>query len=1060
MSQNNIQIISAGAGSGKTYTLTHRMLDAISGGVRVSGLIATTFTEKAASELQHKVRGLLLEKGLFEKANELSDAMIGTVHSIGVKLLRRFAFEAGVSPEINVLASEDAQQMFNSAFSAVITQEKIDEIDALASRLGKNKKEDFDWRKEIRNIADIARSNDFDTDVLQKSKERSFASFAAFLPPRDETPVPELLVRLHICITETIENIHSGGDETKATNDVVTDLKKIATQLENHQQLDWYQWVRIGKMTPAVKSREYMEPLRNLVMTHESLAAFQDDIKNYIEAIFDAAAAAITEFQEYKKKRGLIDYTDMEVLVKKILQVPSVRAALEKELDLLMVDEFQDTSPLQLDNFLQLSRLAARSIWVGDPKQSIYGFRGADPRLMQAIIDSVGISEQNILKKSYRSRRNLVRAVNAVFSKALKNISAELIPLEPPSEPEHPELTEALIHWHFKSADGKKVSNKGWLNHCIAHALREKLAGGITVRKKNEQKETVRRANPGDVAILCRTNSECVEMALALHNAGLKAAISRSGLVETAEVQLVIACLKYMLQQSDALAVAEILLLANNMQTADIIISRLDYLEKLGDEYDENTWANEDRYIQKINMLRERSRECAASEMLLLIVEELDLRRVVMTWGNARQRLANLDVLQKMVLDYEEACNRKNNAASLGGFMLWLNEIAAAKMDTQASSESPDSINVLTYHKSKGLEWPVVICHALENELSDNVWGLRIVPEEEGFDLNRPLEKRWLQFWVNPYADQSARTPLAEKIKESVHQKQADADAMEEETRLLYVGMTRASDYLILPTRSKGSKWLNRVCMNDDEIETLDPEKNTTHWEWNDEPVDIQTEIYIFEKEFEQLAFPEDVFQYYPERPGHKELPSYYIDTETDDPPNSPTLRANFIHQICRPVKGGNDADDYRRVKTAFEYHRSLASQAPKDLQDGILQQILTRNELSPEEVTTMMPCLTAFTDFLTEKYGATELLKNFPLTLVEAERRFESHADIFAETKDTILLLRLESYAGEKDAEKAQSQAKWAAWAQKSVKKNLNAEKRVIILVHFIASGSFYELR
>ena len=98
--------------------------------------------------------------------------------------------------------------------------------------------------------------------------------------------------------------------------------------------------------------------------------------------LFDIAIEALREYDAYKKRRGLIDYTDMEVLVKRLLEKETVQEVLREELDLLMVDEFQDTSPIQLEIFLKLSQLATYSVWVGDPKQSIYGFRGAEPRLM------------------------------------------------------------------------------------------------------------------------------------------------------------------------------------------------------------------------------------------------------------------------------------------------------------------------------------------------------------------------------------------------------------------------------------------------------------------------------------------------------------------------------------------------------------------------------------------------------------------------------------------------------------------------------------------------------
>ena len=126
--------------------------------------------------------------------------------------------------------------------------------------------------------------------------------------------------------------------------------------------------------------------------------------------------------------------------------------------------------------------------------------------------------------------------------------------------------------------------------------------------------------------------------------------------------------------------------------------------------------------------------------------------------------------------------------------------------DTQTSGEELDAVNVLTYHKSKGLEWPVTICHALEGELRDNIWGISIIPEQEKVDLNDLLGKRWLRFWVNPYADQSRGTPLLERIEQSEAQSTATIAALEEEARLLYVGVTRARDYLIFPSRKNANE--------------------------------------------------------------------------------------------------------------------------------------------------------------------------------------------------------------------------------------------------------------
>ncbi|MBK6993876.1 MAG: UvrD-helicase domain-containing protein [Lewinellaceae bacterium] len=432
----HIEVISAGAGSGKTYTLTQRMVALLQNGVRPAGIMATTFTKKAAAELQERVRVRLLEAGMSEAANELGEALIGTVHSIGTRLLQRFAFEAGVSPLVEIIADGDEQRLFNESLSQVLTEQRIERMNLLADRLGLTKKsigDAYDWRRDIRNLTDVARANNFDKNILETSKLRSWSTFERLLPPVQNTDPVVWNNRLLSAIDQTVAALDANeADTTKTTRDAAEVLKQFQNQLKYRGELYWHEWVKIAKTSPGAKSRDLMEDLRQIALSHDQHPQFRDDIRGYIELVFDIASDALSEYEQYKKKRGLIDYTDMETYVSSLLRVETVRETLREELDLLLVDEFQDTSPIQLDIFLQISQLARHSIWVGDPKQSIYGFRGAEPALMQAIIRATGgVKDENILKKSWRSRPDIVYATNAIFERAFEGMPREQIVLEP-----------------------------------------------------------------------------------------------------------------------------------------------------------------------------------------------------------------------------------------------------------------------------------------------------------------------------------------------------------------------------------------------------------------------------------------------------------------------------------------------------------------------------------------------------------------------------------------------------------------------------------------------------
>lgn len=1056
MSVINLKIISAGAGSGKTFRLTQEMVKLITGGVRTSGIIATTFTQKAASELQERVRVKLLEDNLFEQANDLPNAMIGTVHSIGVKLLQRFAFEAGVSPEVSIIAAEDAQIMFNNALSTVLTEEHISHLEHLSTRLGLNKKGPYDWRKNIREITDIARGNDFNVAILEISKKRSFESFQTLLPPRGKNTMAALLPELVHIIDDTIYNLQESGDETKKTQDAVKDLKQVKNEITQHQDLAWHQWVKLGKLDVSVKNRFLLDDLKETAAKHEALADFQDDIKGFIDAVFDASKAAMEEFQQYKKMRGLIDYTDMEVLVKRLLYLPEVQEVLREELDLLMVDEFQDTNPIQLDIFFKLSQFAKHSIWVGDPKQSIYGFRGADPRLMDAIVQAQGgVKAEDIQEHSYRSRPDIVNATNAIFAKAFQStIPVEQVALNPKRE-ENSAFALALKHWHFRYDGEGRSPDKQWFNQCLADALRKTLDDGFYIEKN----KNVRLAVPSDVAILCRTNGECKEMADALHHVGLKAAIARNGLLASAETQLLLACLKYTLYASDSLSIAEILTLATPLSTAEIIEDRLRYIVSLGENYDDYQWANGNFYIEKINELRDKAREFSASELLNLLIEELDLRRLIMSWGNVSQRLGNVDIIRKMALDYEDACNRLQSAASLGGFLLWLDDVAGARNDVQASSEESDAVNVLTYHKSKGLEWPMAICHALEGDLRNSIWGVSIISEEEKVDLNDLLGKRWLRFWVNPYADQSRGTPLLERIEQSEAQSIVTLAAKQEEARLLYVGITRARDYLVFPSRKNPTKWLNRTWHNQDETPTLDPNAMETIWEWNKEFVPIKSEIFGYERDFASFEIPDPPHEYFEERNGRSFHNAFHVDLERESFGLNHKLKSGAIFQYETPLALPDTDNPAIFAKALCYFYQSYAHQLPENKQIELLNALFTRLGFEKTDANSQIARAKKLDAYLTKKTNPKSIIKQYPITYREKDRLFRTTIDTLITTDEGFVIVQHDNFSGERLKEKTDSYGDWAYWVRKALRENTEELVNISFLIHYPFAGAVVEL-
>ncbi|MCB0624312.1 MAG: UvrD-helicase domain-containing protein, partial [Saprospiraceae bacterium] len=362
-------------------------------------------------------------------------------------------------------------------------------MEELSDRLGLNKRDRNDWRQQVRQLSEVARANGFSAAVLEDSKERSFQTFAEFLPATVDRPPGEWKRQLDELLQQSIDAIRNGEDGTKKTQSALGVLRELRNELGLRGELFWHQWVKISKIDVGAKSREAVADLREFAASHERHADFQRDIRTFIEQLFDIAMAALDEYDLYKKRRGLIDYTDMEVHINRLLDDPRVQEVLKAELDLLMVDEFQDTSPIQLEIFLKLSRFARYSVWVGDPKQSIYGFRGADPRLMEAIIRQTGIDPKDIQTYSWRSREEIVYATNALFTKAFSKLPPEQVALQPKRRAkagpdtanrsdEPPEMGRALIHWHFEFDGEGRLPGKPWMENAVAQAVRTLLHRG------------------------------------------------------------------------------------------------------------------------------------------------------------------------------------------------------------------------------------------------------------------------------------------------------------------------------------------------------------------------------------------------------------------------------------------------------------------------------------------------------------------------------------------------------------------------------------------------------
>ena len=804
------RFISAGAGSGKTYRLTeilHQML--ADGSVHPSGILATTFTNKAAAELRDRVRSHLIRQGQFTLFTTIGQARIGTVNSVCGGLLARFAFEAGMPLEQQILDESRAAQILNEAIDEVIEGKTLTELLTVARRLcldqvGFGDSED-PWKEALRGIVSHARANAILPERLRTFGQRNADQLLGLFP----TPTTRDLdteLRLAIESAHPVIRQAASTNGKKNTAEYLKQLEGFARALRDGD-CHWAQWPRMAKCEPEAKLRAIAQPVKSAASEHAQHPLLHQDLRRYLVMLFSLAADVLENYRARKRQLGAVDFTDQECELLKILDLRDVADTLTAELDLLMVDEFQDTSPIQLALFLKLSQYAKHVVWVGDVKQAIYGFRGGDASLMAAVVSSLpalhGAKES--LQDSWRSRPALVRFVNEVFGHAFEGLAPSDVRLQ--SKRVDYQGTSAVEDWLLEGNSDDQY-------HGIADGITALLQSGAQIVERDSGERRAIRL--GDIAVLARSNDNVNAIAGVLQAQHILASTEQPGLLNRPEIILALACLRRLNDERDTIATAEIVSLSDCEDPDIWLAERFKWL-------DSNTpvskWREEGGAahptLKAIRALREQRFQLSPQEAVQLLVARCDLTRRVLQWQQsperARLRLANLERLSEMAAEYEDDCGSTHQAATLSGFLLWLKDLADTATDTMPQP-AINAVQVMTHHAAKGLEWPVVVLVDLACNVKDSIWNAVRAESLSAFDVTEPLKDRWVRYWPWPYGAQS-KIPVADDVDASDDGQAVRASAIEEHKRLLYVSMTRARDLLVLARQAKkpDGEWMGTV---------------------------------------------------------------------------------------------------------------------------------------------------------------------------------------------------------------------------------------------------------
>ena len=841
----NVTYINAGAGSGKTYTLTKKLAEKLSekdengkSVIMPSQVILTTFTELAAAEFREKARVQILEKGNFSAAAQMDSAAIGTVHSVALQFIKKFWYLLDYGADIKTISERDEDFYMSQSLARIVAREG--NLVHLANfrrfrdyydiRGAFSHPDYLFWQKYLNEV--VEKMEYYEVNEIDVSIEKSLKTLNGIYNGKRVTA--ETLKSLVNYLKKYYAYLH-----TLTTADAKKQIDKIKPILLNcHHVNDLFPLLKLNPAGGATKIEnvcpgftEFKDTLCEATISQTEL----DILEPFIKSIFTLAKEWRDDYKAYKKQNHIISYNDMEQLfLYLITEKKEVQEYVKAHYKLIMVDEFQDSNPIQLKIFNRLSELIAErdghSYWVGDPKQAIYGFRGADTDLVNSVAarfrfydddeihpeEGVNHLGSGRLVESWRSRKDLVELVNDTFYHSFKDedkLNELCITLEPHFKQDSLEK-KAIVHWEC----GEK--NKDDASVALACKVKDVLDSKMLVHRDKQNDPAVEIA-PKDIAILARTGSDIKKIVKALRKKGVPVAEPEDAIMQRIEVQLVVSLLQYMQNSKSKHVIADILRLLCGISTADILKDRIGYVtanKKENEEWD--NWKDDDNVIHELLAKTERFKHLSIPEIVKGLIYECDIPALTAKWGDEHIRKQNLSTLQHLADDYDEMCVQMGLGTSISGFIYYLNSV---EPDKEKDNQS-NTVKVFTYHGSKGLEWPMVIMHGLEKDtlepndfISKSIMRVReLVLSDKSTDDEPFAKDYYLHFYPNVLKGSSSNVPdtLRDKINETELYQTLKAKTKSEERRLLYVGMTRAKDYLYTFGYNGKYTWLENVGVN------------------------------------------------------------------------------------------------------------------------------------------------------------------------------------------------------------------------------------------------------
>ncbi len=444
-------LVSASAGSGKTFVMIERLIRLVSEKrASVNQILAVTFTEAAASEMKEKLKAAFVKKinegddSLADELTEVASADVCTLHSFCAALLRRYFFAADVSPDFKIADEDDAKELKNESADEVFRElygKREEDFLALTARYRK-KRSDKSLKENVISVLNFADSEENPEEFLRKSyalceKEgfyKTLAEYKKYLDKEAEAAFfaaeearrlfkkagNEKGVRFAELLTDEISRAKSGDIYAYAAAENVEVKAYFGTKLSVEEQ-------KAKELVVSARDAFYkgvVKRAKKHLSDEKTDEERSEKTARQVRAFVITALAVRERYAEKKRKENLLDFSDLEHFTLKALQCEEVKKAVRAKYKYVFVDEYQDVNGVQESIISAVSD--GNLFMVGDVKQSIYGFRGCRPEIFGGKLEAMKERGEKtiLLNHNFRSAEGVINAVNAIFSYSMTKESS------------------------------------------------------------------------------------------------------------------------------------------------------------------------------------------------------------------------------------------------------------------------------------------------------------------------------------------------------------------------------------------------------------------------------------------------------------------------------------------------------------------------------------------------------------------------------------------------------------------------------------------------------------